>query len=106
MIVSELIEFLSQLNPEAKVRIAYQPSWPMWESVTAVQAGTESGSPVDFEGSCSHCLVPIHEHDDDECDGREEGAEILTADSAPAVYLVGGGSNHYASKALWDNGGW
>ena len=103
MKVQELIEYLSDLSPEAEVRIAYQPSWPMWESVTAAQAGTEEGVPVDMEGICEQCSTRIDDHDDDECDGKESGADIITADIAPAVYLIGGGSNHYANRELWND---
>lgn len=103
MKVQELIEMLSELNPEAEVRIAYQPSWPMWESVTGAQAGTEEGQPINHEGICSQCNGALEDHDDDECDGRRMGAEIITPDEAPALYLVGGGSNHYANRALWDD---
>ena len=103
MKVQELIEYLSDLSPEAEVRIAYQPSWPMWESVTAAQAGTEDGAPVYMEGTCSLCSTRLDDHNDSECDGRDVGADIITANAAPAVYLIGGGENHYGKRALWDD---
>ncbi|MEQ6896231.1 hypothetical protein [Microbacterium sp. KR10-403] len=106
MKVQDLIDQLSDLNPEAELRIAYQPSWPMWESVTAAQAGTEEAQAINEDGLCSQCFASMDEHDDEECDGREEGVDVLTAEDAPAVYLVGGGSNHYASKSLWEGDGW
>lgn len=36
MTVQELIDALSQMNPDAEVRIAHQPSWPLELSVGGV----------------------------------------------------------------------
>lgn len=103
MKVQELIEYLSDLSPEAEVHTAYQPSWPMSESVTAAQARTEEGVPVDMEGICAQCSTRIDDHDDNECNGKEARAETITADIASAVYLIGGGSRHYANRKLWND---
>jgi hypothetical protein len=51
MTVQELIDALSQMNPDAEVRIAHQPSWPFELSVgSVVSAEVEddmSGTMVD-----------------------------------------------------------
>lgn len=42
MTVQELIETLSQMNPNAEVRIAHQPSWPFELSVGSVVSAEDA----------------------------------------------------------------
>lgn len=42
MTVQELIDALSQMNPDAEVRIAHQPSWPFELSVGSVVSAEDA----------------------------------------------------------------
>lgn len=47
MTVIELIEELEQMNPEAEVRFASQPSWPFEYSINSVIEVNEDGGTED-----------------------------------------------------------
>jgi hypothetical protein len=49
MTVQELIDALSQMNPNAEVRIAHQPSWPFELSVGSVVSAEDALADPDDE---------------------------------------------------------
>ena len=85
--VQDLIDLLSDFDPDAPVLIAHQPSWPLAEVVGD---------------------VTVIEKDEDDDDDDEEGYE----DNAPdnTVWLVAGGHPHgrspYAPKAVFEDTAW
>ena len=86
MNVRELIERLQDLDPEAEVLLATQPSWPL----QFVIGGVATSEDIDMDSEC------------------EEHQHYNCADCAAAktnvVYLVEGGAaeDPYAPRAAWD----
>lgn len=87
MKVSELIDLLGDFDPDAEVRVATQPTYPLQSHLRGV-AGSDD---LSGETQCER-----HEHyncDDPECVGE------------PIVWLVEGSQHSdspYAPRALWD----
>lgn len=50
MTVQELIDALSQMNPDAEVRIAHQPSWPFELSVGRVVSAEDAFEAPEDDG--------------------------------------------------------
>lgn len=79
--VQDLIDLLSEFDPDAPVMIAHQPSWPLAEVVGAVTT-------AEF----------VNEDDEDETEEDN------------TVWIVAGGHSHrrspYAPKAVFENTGW
>ncbi len=96
MRVSQLIELLSSLDPDAKVYIMSQPNYPFEVALSGVAVRE------DFT-DCGD--------DDDEAGGdAEETLARYDRWSAPAwalpkndVFLLDGGQLRYGSQAAWDN---
>lgn len=84
MTVRDLIDRLEDLDPDAEILLAHQPSWPLQFTLAGVAAGEDVAGDVECE-----------EHGDYNCDE--------CADSG-VVYLVEG--NHpdhpYAPRAVWN----
>lgn len=99
MTIAELIERLQDLNPDAKVRIAYQPSYPLWGVAAGVAPGGDDGQAF-ANGECPECgYTEQHSEDCTSTDidlsaglGEAEFVYITTRDS----------QNGYASRALWE----
>jgi len=91
MTVSELISILEDLDPNARVLIMMQQSWPFECSVRGVTVREE---------------IVRSECGGDECDDPDEpGAfehEYEEGTSGTDVFLVEGGQVRYGSKAAWD----
>jgi hypothetical protein len=80
MIVSELIEMLQELDPDANVLIMAQQNWP-------------------FENGVSHVMTRedmLRSNEDDEDVVYENGT------SATDVFIVEGRQLRYGSKAAWN----
>lgn len=98
MTVTELIEALSECDPNAEVLLATQPEYPLAFRIanlnTAADIAAESGEEPEV-------MEPCPEHNDPDCmicdGGREEPANI--------VWIAAG--NHpdypYAPRAAWTN---
>lgn len=85
MKVSELIEFLEDLDPDAEVFIMSQQSWPFENAVAGVAVREEM----------------IEADEDVDHDEREEPHyERSTAPND--VFIVEGQQVRYGSKAAWD----
>lgn len=86
MNVQDLIERLSELDPEAPILLAHQPSWPLQFTLRGVATSQDIANG-------SECEEHGH-YDCDKCAAVEE----------PVVYLVEG--NHpdhpYAPRAAWE----
>lgn len=93
--VADLIDMLSELSPEAKIRIAHQSNYPLREVLGGV---VSSGSPKvcsarccedDSECGCGDCW---------QCGGEEDEDTVwLVADGHPQAP-----ESPYASKSLWN----
>lgn len=84
MNVRDLIERLNDLDPEAEVLIASQPSWPMQNKLT----GVASAEDVQAETACE-------DHETYNCP---------LCEVPPIIYLVEGSSpdQPYAPRAAWE----
>lgn len=91
MTVAELIEALESYEPEAEVRIATQPNWPLQFHVAKV-AMVETGTCPDHGRElCLECGDP------DDWDDNEEAGK--------AVFIVTGehpDDSPYISSKLWN----
>lgn len=87
MNVRELMERLSDLDPDAEVLLAHQPSWPLQFTL----GGVASSEDIAAESECD-------EHKDYNCD------DCVAAQGEPVVYLVEGDhpDDPYAPRAAWD----
>lgn len=98
--VREMIEVLEGLNPMAEIRIAYQPTYPLWCVAEGVAPGVHEGGP--FLAECPDCgRDAVHAP---EC---ESGELALTQDPgyAECVYITTSDSQSgYASELLWEVG--
>jgi hypothetical protein len=87
MKVHELLELLEDVDPEATVRLATQPNWPLQFEVRGVATAAD----IALEGQCE-------EHDAYNC-------EECSAEQDAVVYLVEGdhpdGASPYAPRAAW-----
>ena len=89
MTVSELISILEDLDPNARVLIMTQQSWPFECSVRGVTVREE---------------IVRAEGDGDECDDPDDVGpyEYEEGTAGTDVFLVEGGQVRYGSKAAWD----
>ena len=86
MKVSELIEILEDMDPEAEVLIMSQQSWSFENTLAGVCQRSD--------------LVEEEEGEaEDEDQGRDIGSEELPAND---VFLVEGTQLRYGSKRAWD----
>lgn len=95
MKVRELIEELEAMEPEAEVRLAHQPSWPLAFTLAGVVDGSDLGG--DDEDEEDGDVGPSFGYDT-----REDEA------TGPAVvWLVEGthpwDESPYAPRAVWDH---
>lgn len=99
MNVGELLEALEGVNPELRIRLAYQPNWPLRSSLRAVvtpEMWDECDDGFDEDGE------PI---DEEELEERRKNPE--SNPNAEFLWLVeGDGPSYdespYAPKRLWD----
>ena len=102
MKVHELMELLSSMSPDAEVRLANQPNWPLQHGVRGAVSVADlvehvvwNGDPAD--GGCE-------EHGDLYC--RECITKELNEEHGDVVWLVEGSLNYddspYAPRAIWD----
>ena len=101
MKVSELMELLSSMNPDAEVRLANQPTWPLQHGV---RGAVSVANLVDHAIWNGEPTEPCPEHGDVHC------AECITKDllseHGDAVWLVEGSLNYddspYAPRDIWE----
>lgn len=89
--VSALIERLSECDPEAEVRLATQPNWPLQYHL----AGVATSEDIAMDSRCEA-------HEFYNC---EDCAESRLGGQGAVVYLVEGGQHYdqpYAPRAAWD----
>jgi hypothetical protein len=111
--VRELIEALGEFDGDVEVRLAYQPTYPLQESVGGLVAGVDAGAPAggcaECEGSgCDACACGSCEGDGcAECGGSGL-APVAVDEEDQVVFLLSGGSagRGYASRSLWAEVGW
>ena len=87
MKVHELIEILEELDPEARVYVMSQQSWPFEVAIHGVAVREDFTEADDEE-------PPAEEHD-------RWGASEGTLPSSD-VFIVEGGQLRYGSKDAWD----
>lgn len=89
--VAELIAHLEDFDPDAIVRIAHQPSWPLAEVVGNVTTDEDA----DDERECPDHEGYLVDHDPD-CAAAY--AEAAAEDVGPQiVWIVAGGAHHSES---------
>ncbi|WP_248582007.1 hypothetical protein [Nocardioides sp. InS609-2] len=89
--VTELIERLQDCDPDAEVRLATQPNWPLQYHL----AGIATTEDIAMDRRCE-------DHDFYNC---EDCAEGRLQDDGSIVYLVEGSQHYdqpYAPRAAWD----
>lgn len=98
MNVRDLIELLESYDPEATVRLAVQPNWPLQYALARVASAED----IALDSPCE-------EHGDYNCDECAEGSNGEGRDGEggeAVVYLVEGGhpydASPYAPRAAWD----
>ncbi|KKL11107.1 hypothetical protein LCGC14_2549120 [marine sediment metagenome] len=84
MKVEELREFLEECDPEAEVRIMFQPTWPFELSISSVRTRDEFEQEEDYEKDWSDVGERQHKGTD--------------------VFLVEGRQLCYGSKEAWNDG--
>lgn len=91
MNVREMIEILSEMDPDAEVRLATQPNWPLQSTV----AGIASSETVYSNQACS-------EHGHFDCEECVNEALELSGDNF--VWIAEGSqcSHPYAPRGVWD----
>lgn len=102
MRVSDLIDYLSDLNPDAEVRLAYQPTYPLWCGTGGVAAGTENGHALASD-ECEECGGTDGDHYDG-CPQRDNVTDVHAVDLRDAEYVyitAGSDGGGYASSSLW-----
>ncbi len=102
MTLSDLIDQLTSLAedyPEAEIRIAMQPTWPMESGILHVRLiGTEDENIADIKRILADEALTESE--------RGEATEELTrleAENRSTLYFVEGSHIGYASRDLWDS---
>jgi hypothetical protein len=85
MKVSELIEILEDMDPDAQVLIMSQENWPFENAVAGVALREE-----------------MVEEDEDLDDEEREEPEYERGTAANDVFIVEGRQLRYGSKAAWD----
>lgn len=85
MKVSELIEFLEDLDPDAEVFIMSQQNWPFENAVAGVVVREE-----------------MIEDDEELSDEEREEPRYEKGTAANDVFIVEGEQLRYGSKAAWD----
>lgn len=113
MTVRDLIEQLSEQDPDAEVRFMAQYSWPFEYSIEPNVWAPEPGQQT---GPCDDCGAPVemvdgeHHHvlaaDDDDHEPNTDSwtDEVFepSGDADAVVYLVEGSQLGYGSKQAWD----
>jgi len=89
--VSELIDILSDMNPDAEVRLAHQPNYPIWSVAGSVKAGSDDPRDADEPAGYTDEGEPI-------------AADPIDPETAEYVYILESPweSGGYASSSLWD----
>jgi hypothetical protein len=104
MTVSELMEQLEDMNPDAEVRLAIQPSWPLQFNLRGVVDSADDDSAlVEWQNDHDQCDEVDWAHSVcSSCDDTFKQGE----DEDSIVYLMQGDhpsdDSPYAPKALWD----
>jgi hypothetical protein len=93
MTVEDLIMLLEDLPPEATVRMAMQPRWPLESEIETVVS-------VEFEEQ------PEPPEDDEDWEEDEDGAWVDNDHKGTIVYLGEGTSVGYVSTAAVNQLGW
>lgn len=92
MIVRDLLRLLESMDPDSRVLLAHQPSYPLQEVVSNVVEFTPGE-----DAECEECGGEARYCDCDTDDGRDE--------EMPVVYLVAGGhpddASPYAPRAVF-----
>lgn len=83
MKVSELIELLSECDPDATVMIGQQPAWPFENAIDGIAVRADFAKAGDK---------------DDEADAGDSEDRKRAND----VFIVEGAQLRYGSKAMWD----
>jgi hypothetical protein len=83
MTVGDLIELLSEYDPDLEVRLIEQPSWPFEYSIAGVVSSDE-----------------IAEHDKEPQEDRHPSTGITPKPTT--VFIVEGRQLSYGSKTAWD----
>lgn len=104
MIVQELIELLSQMNPDAEVRLAQQPRWP-FEHVAVSVVEVDLGAPDPEEVSLAEEVLGNPESSDEE---REAARNQMAHDDSKltVVYIVEGSQIGYLPGSACKAIGW
>ena len=102
MIVQDLIEALQGLNPEAEVRVAYQPNYPLWSLSRGIAEGDEDGVAVNASPECVECGEAYGHLEACPAEG-ELVTEPVPEGEAGFVYITTNDNrNGYASPSLWE----
>jgi hypothetical protein len=110
MTVQELIEMLQDMNPDAEVRLMYQPNYPLESRLQGPVSNTEWTGGEDGEPpSCAEC-------ESDNVDCRKSGTQleiscndcgatgaVAVEETEEVVYLLEGTPIGYGVRAAWNN---
>lgn len=104
MRVQDLIEELQNMDPEAEVRIATQPSWPFEHSCANV-VEVDLGVPGPEDVEAAHGVLNDPDCDDDE---KEFARRVLQHDDSKPkiVYLAEGRQVGYLPGVVRSELGW
>jgi hypothetical protein len=94
MTVGELIELLSECDPEATVRIMMQQSWPFENAIDGIAIRSEMGGE---ECECDHRIDEPHEEGCPAENDKEYGEGLAGND----VFIVEGRQERYGNKDAW-----
>lgn len=92
MTVAQMIERLQEMDPEAEVRLATQPSWPLEYHVAGVASQQEI---VDYKRAEEKC----DEHGFYNCDECEPET---SEEDGNIVWIAEGSQIGYAQRAVWE----
>jgi hypothetical protein len=90
MRVQDLIEQLEELDPDARVLVVHQPSWPLQEEITGTWTAADSEDcagcvDIGWEKFAYSADAPIHD------DGSDDFDHEFTKGDEDVAYLVLGG---------------
>ena len=99
MTVQELIEILESYDPEAKVLLMTQQTWPFENTLRGVASRQEVAAAICFHPS----EMAAWSEDPDACEECHEG-ECYTHDGIRSndIFLVEGTQLRYGTKAAWE----
>jgi len=92
--VSDLIDILTECDPEAEVRIMSQEGWPFENRIRGV------ASRFEFSGEECECDRRIDEPHEEGCPATDES--YPEGCEANDVFIVEGDQERYGNKAAWE----